>query len=499
MLVASLGVALASELGLAPAGAADEVPRRLTFGALEPLADLIQQTPGDKLLPLLVEKLRGGLDLKTLTAAAALANARAFGGNDYTGYHTFMALAPAYQMAQQLPDERRALPVLKVVYRNAQRIQETGHARADTLQRVTPSPAEDPAATQKLLGAIHNASYPDAEAVFAAIASGTPGEAFQHVQWAVMEEVDVHRVVLAWRSWSTLSLTGQEHAHTLLRQSIRYCVHSEDYLKNRKRPPSDIRLLLPRLLDEHRLTSLGNKTLDDAELLRFADVIYGSSRQQAAEAVAAALAEGISPAALGEAMSLAANQLVLHDPGRKPEHASAGKPPGGVHGDSVGVHASDAANAWRNIAAAGLPRQTAAALIVGAYHTAGQTPQVSSSPYVSPEQLESVRETKATSLLAATEEAIRSQDQARACALVQRYGEQQHAVKDLQKILLKYATSEDGALHAEKYYHTACEEFDSTRPALRWRQMVALARVTASEFGYPAPGYVQACELLGVS
>jgi hypothetical protein len=245
--------------------------------------------------------------------------------------------------------------------------------------------------------------------------------------------------------------------------------------------------------------TLGNKNLTDAELLRLADAIYGSSRQQAAEAVAAALAEGIAPAAIGEAMSLAANQLVLHDPGRKPEHASAGKPPGGVHGDSVGVHASDAANAWRNIAAVGLPRQTAAALIVGAYHTAGQTPQVGNSPYVSPEQLDSVRETNPTSLLAATEEAIRGKDQARACALVQRYGEQQHAVKDLQKVLLKYATSEDGALHAEKYYHTACEEFDSTRPAFRWRQMVALARVTASEFGFPAPGYVQACELLGVS
>jgi hypothetical protein len=252
MLVASLGAPLAGELGLAPACATDEVTRRLTFGALEPLADLIQQTPGDKLLPQLVEKLRGGLDLKTLTAAAALANARAFGGNDYTGYHTFMALAPAYQMAQQMPDDRRALPVLKVVYRNAHRIQETGHARADTLQRVTPSQAEYSAGTQKLLGAIHDTSYPDAEAVFAAMASGTPGEAFQHVQWAVMEEVDVHRAVLAWRSWSTLSLTGPEHAHTLLRQSIRYCVQSEEYLKNRKRPPSDIRLLLPRTRVDQR-------------------------------------------------------------------------------------------------------------------------------------------------------------------------------------------------------------------------------------------------------
>ena len=66
------------------------------------------------------------------------------------------------------------------------------------------------------------------------------------------------------------------------------------------------------------------------------------------------------------------------------------------------------------------------------------------------------------------------------------------------QMLLQFATSEDGALHAEKYYRTVSEEFAMTRPAFRWRQLVALARVTASEYGFPAPGYAQACELLKV-
>ena len=37
-----------------------------------------------------------------------------------------------------------------------------------------------------------------------------------------------------------------------------------------------------------------------------------------------------------------------------------------------------------------------------------------------------------------------------------------------------------------------------TRAAFRWRHLVALARVVASEYGFPAPGYKQACELLKV-
>ncbi|MBI4520632.1 MAG: NAD(P)/FAD-dependent oxidoreductase, partial [Gemmatimonadetes bacterium] len=60
---------------------------KLTFGKLEPLVSLMQQTPVDNLLPMLVDKLNAGVDLKTLVTAAALANARAFGGQDYTGYH----------------------------------------------------------------------------------------------------------------------------------------------------------------------------------------------------------------------------------------------------------------------------------------------------------------------------------------------------------------------------------------------------------------------------
>ena len=62
------------------------------------------------------------------------------------------------------------------------------------------------------------------------------------------------------------------------------------------------------------------------------------------------LAEGFDPRVVGEAISLAASLLVLRDGGRLPQWEDKLKPAGCVHGDSVGVHASDAANAWRNLA-----------------------------------------------------------------------------------------------------------------------------------------------------
>ena len=118
--------------------------------------------------------------------------------------------------------------------------------------------------------------------------------------------------------------------------------------------------------------------------------------------------------------------------------------------------------------------------------------------YPRAEAKEKVREVSRDKLLVEAEAAIKNKDQARAAALVHRYGEFGLPARPVFDLLLRYAISEDGALHAEKYYRTVTEEFAVTRPAFRWRQLVALARVTASEYGFPAAGYAEACRLLKV-
>jgi hypothetical protein len=298
-----------------------------------------------------------------------------------------------------------------------------------------------------------------------------------------------------------LDLCGQSNAHTLLRQSVRFCLDSEQHLRNHNLPQPALREVLPRLLDQYHLLGkpLGDRQAEDGWVEQLARTIFSGTREQAADAAAAALAEGMDSEAVGEAISLASNLLVLHDPGRRPEHSSPQKPPGCVHGDSVGVHASDSANAWRNIARVSNHRNRVASLVIGAFHTAGQTELITKDPYPYAEQLEDIEAKDPQALLAQAEEAIRGNDQARACAVVHRYGELELPARPVFDLLLKYAVSEDGALHAEKYYRTVREEFAAMRPAFRWRQLVALARVTASEHGFPAPGYQEACELLRVS
>ena len=209
------------------------------------------------------------------------------------------------------------------------------------------------------------------------------------------------------------------------------------------------------------------------------------------------------PDAVGEAISLGANQLVLRDMGRTPREEVPGKVVGSVHGDSIGVHASDSANAWRNLARVSNPRNCFASLILGAYQMAYDRVNrggdfTNWKPLPVSYHLEAVKSTEAEPLLRDAEEAIRGNLQAKASAIVHKYGELGHSPRPIFDLLLRYAVSEDGALHAEKYYRTVSEEFNATRPAFRWRHVVALARVTASECGRPAPGMAQARDLLRI-
>jgi hypothetical protein len=499
-LAVSLGPALAAELGLLPRAWADEGPEVVTFGPREPLVAFMAETPLDQLLPALVAKLRAGTTLEDLVAAGALANARAFGGEDYMGFHTMAALAPAYRIALELPEAARPLPVLKVLYRNTRRIQELGAAKK-TLTR----PRAGEATPAALRDAVRAKDADGAERVFSGLASGSAAETLDRLLPLVEEVTDVHNVVVPARAYDLVELLGQEHAWVLLRQSVHYGLvrGTGSNLPERYRRSREF---LPRLLAEHHLEggAAGNaKKLDDTAALALGRTIFGAADPlDAAHAAAAALASGVAPDQVGEAISIAANQLVLRDHGRRAHEVQAGKPLGSVHGDSIGVHGADSANAWRKLARAAGPRNAAACLILGAYQVAFDRADrggdfLTWEPCPSGEALEKVKAKEPAELVLALDAAIRANDQAAAAAIVHRSGELGHAPAPIVDVLRRYAVSEDGALHAEKYFRTVTEEMAANRPAFQMRHLVALARVTASECGQPAPGVEEARRLLG--
>ncbi len=472
----TLGSPLARRLG-----------ERLRFGRLDPLVDLIQATPADDLLGKLVAALRAGTPLADIVAATAFANARALGGTHYDGYHVQMALLPAYAMAQRMPGELAALPVLKVVHRNASVVQAAGRATRDALAAVAP-------AAGALVEDVRKRDLDVAEGDLEALAQQSAERAFVDLQRVVRDEPDVHRVVLSWRAFDLLRLTGGENAAAMLRQSVRYCVDADRGRVQRGQAASPLREILAALEAELGLAERirGDRRLDDAQLAALAEKVYAAPRAEAARAVAEALADGRDPEDVGEALSLAANRLLLHDPGRTKEQP--GKPVGSVHGASVGVHASDAANAWRHIARIGPASHAFASLIAGAFHTAGQTGQVVAERH--DHAGKPVTAEAAADLLKQLDGCIREGDQPGASLAARRYAVLGHPAGALLDLLLQYAVTEDCALHAEKYFLTGVEQIERARPAHRPDYCAALARVAASQHGFAAPGVDEARRLL---
>lgn len=499
MLIAGLGSSLVKDLGISTAFA-DDGPDSLKFGEYDALVNLMQSTAPDQLQPILVDKLsRGETNLTQLILAGALANAESFGGEDYVGFHTAMAMLPALQMTEVLPSDRRPLPILKVLYRNSQQIQALGGASKKTLREMH---ATEEATVENAATAIRDvcrrAELDQASKVFAPMAQAPLVDAFNTLQPLMQDDVNVHRYVFAFRTYGLADLLGKQHAYTILQQCVRFCCHHERERINRNRPESPIRALMPRLLDQHKLAGLQPGTRDpgDAAIEELARTIYQGPAEKSAEAAAAALAEGISPEIVGEAISLASNLMVLRQ----------GPNQWRTHGDSAGVHSSDATNAWRNMARIAETRYAISGLIVAAYHVAAHSP-FKTDAYPTSEHRATIKASDPDGLLAEAEDAVRHNDQGRAAAAIAIYGEHGYSPEPVFERMLKYTVSEDGRLHGEKYFQTVSEEFRTTRPGFRWRQLVGLARVTASAYGYDrkdqhggrAPGYEDACRLLKVT
>lgn len=503
MIAASVGTALASDLGFR-AARGTEGPSRLTFGSFDPLVNFLQDTPPEKLVAAVVAKLKSGTTLKELVSAAALTNARAFGGEDYVGFHTLMALAPAFQMAQEEPrEDLKPLAVLKVLHRNAARLSEVGAAK-ETLKPVQPGKLDpDRRGGEQLRDAARKADLAAAEATFAAVcASKKPADALNELMIEVDDATEVHRVVLVSRAYDLTRFVGSENVATMLRQSVHYCVNIEKNA-NQVKYNAETRELLPKLLDQHKLLGpkAGERATEDAWTETFAETLFKATAAQAADAVATALAEGFSAEAIGEALSLAANQLVLRDEGRPKAWAQPNKPEGSVHGDSIGVHSCDTIHAWRNLASIGDRRTQVTSLILAGYQVArdrsNRAEFLKWEPYPRADHAAKIRGIASDTLVKELGGAIRDKDQARAAALTARIGTEKAAsAKEVFALLRDFAVSEDGALHAEKYYATASDEFARARDTFKWRQLVALARVTASAYGYAAPAHKEACELL---
>src|SRR5207302_7405457 len=104
----------------------------------------------------------------------------------------------------------------------------SGGGKYEMLLEVKPAAlSEGRPGGEVLREAAHKGDMAGAESALVALAQKSLPDAYNELQTIVQDDVDVHRVVLAWRAWAMLDVAGKEQASTFLRQSVHFCVKRE--------------------------------------------------------------------------------------------------------------------------------------------------------------------------------------------------------------------------------------------------------------------------------
>ena len=415
-----------------------------------------------------------------------------------------MAMLPALNISTQLPAERQPLPVLKVIYRNSAQFQSHGGASKKTLMAL--HAAEHSAEGDMGLKIREACRIADIECrrERSSPACGMPRRRRCSTPCSrpcrTTSTSTGSCLPIARTAWSACSARNMP---TRCCGSASFCADGRLEAEHKRHKQTDIpiRTVMPKLLDQYKLVGKtpGKRDPGDAAVDELASTIYNGPPASSADAAAAALADGIS-----------------HEVGRRShfagvQHARAPARTGGNHGGPTAIRPAftrptppTPSATWPAITDA---KHGVCGLIVAAYHSASHNalqdrrlsarrpPQVDQSDRCGRPARRVRRRGQGTTIRAAPPP--RSQSTARRAS----------RVDGVFQTLLKYTISEDGRLHGEKFFHTVGEEYSTTRPAFRWRQITALARVTASAYGYDrqdkhgfhAPGYEEACKLLGVT
>ena len=470
-----------------------------------------RRRPPAKLLPMVVDKLKNGTELRTFVGR------RGAGQRPHLRRRGLRRLphpdGPRPGLphgAASCPSERRPLPVLKVLYRNTNRIQEArrpqprgaapgrsrarcrpgtpgGEALRDAVRSKDMDAAERdlrrhrrPAARRGVQRACSSPSRTTPRST-ASSCPTAPGTCSTSSARSRPTRCSASRSATASRASAREPGTPRDRrARALLPQAARPVPPARDEPPARARP-------------------------DDAWVEQMSQTIFESTPRAGRRGRGRGAGRG--DRARRHRRGDLAGREPARAPRRRPARAmglSRASRSGSVHGDSIGVHACDSANAWRNMARVGNPRNAVACLILGGLpgrprprQPRRRLPQLGPVP-----ARRASKPVKAPSPPGPADGDSRprsaTRTRRRACAARRTATAQLGTTRTGRSstCCCNYAVSEDGALHAEKYYRTVTEEFASTRPAFRWRQLVALARVTASEYGRPAPGVKEACELV---
>ena len=482
------------------------MPTRVKFAdEIEPLVQFIEETDPSEIVDQTLVKLRSGVPIRTMLTASALAVTRSSDlppGHHGGPLHPLVGLHALHHLVERLEGDNRFLPVLQHIALSNKHIHHPAMGPYALLDFAPHDAGGVEATTRAFFNAVNRGESNMADHCFLWLWDNIPPvEALDILLTVALPKniLDDHYFIFPAFTWRAVEWLGQEYLPILMRPAVRYVS---------RYPTAPAIPEIEAVLNEYALLTrpLRQHTGDDetAAIGRLGDAISQCSVfADIPPMLAKALADGLSLAGTGEALSIGAAGLFLRS----------------LTGNPMDVHLHTGINLRRylvQLEGISLRNKLLALLL---WHTG---PEVRSTQ----NRLEASSQPDAAAvaalpyqtqdeLLDAITESIYHQPPTD-WAAVSNLG-QMRAVPEVkitvnlaqQYVNLGYDASAFIArlaeivchdnfteMHAFKHHQAVVEEFYATREPWRWRHLVAGAQASAISFGKNMEIYEEAIELL---
>jgi hypothetical protein len=292
---------------------------------IEPLVRLLEDTPRNRVLEEVGDRIKRGTSYREILAALFLAGIRNVQPRPSVGFkfHSVLVVNSAHIASLDSPDEHRWLPIFWAIdhFKSAQGQDEReGNWTMSAVdESKVPSPEQ---ARQLFREAMDSWDEPRADAAAAgfARAAGTHNVFEQLFRYGVRDFRSIgHKAIYVANSWRTLAAIGHEHAEPIVR-SLAYALLMRDGQRGddlpAERPWKRNLELAKKFPDNWR-----DGKADDAATLELLSTIRNQGDQEAAENVASLIERGVGPQAIWDALFLAAGELLVRQPDIAALHA----------------------------------------------------------------------------------------------------------------------------------------------------------------------------------
>ena len=318
-----------SQLGPVSAAEAKLEPKIVRLQPeIEPLVRLIEETPRERLLEEVADRIHKGLSYRELLAALLLVGVKNVEPRPSVGFkfHAVLVVNSAHLASLASPAEHRWLPIFWALdyYKSAeaQDVKERGDWTLSAVDESAVPPAHK--ARNAFTTAMDNWDEAAADAAVAGLArSAGANEIYELLfRYGMRDFRSIgHKAIYVANSLRTLQCIGWQHAEPVLR-SLTYALLSHEGGNPAKRDDAaDRPFRRNRELATKIQAEWQNGKLDKSATEELIQVFRTASNDQACDAVVEVINNGVAPQTIWDALHVAAGELLLRQSGIVALHA----------------------------------------------------------------------------------------------------------------------------------------------------------------------------------